>query len=260
MLSEKCQQQGAFAPRALPRLTTPTRPSATLSPSVHFPVLPVIRRTFLQPFLSGARRVSPVASPALAIMPSCLPRRSGTAVSVKVRLPMLPSPLRGRLGLRTFALSRPLPRSHALRPDDSLPLLERDLSVGFIRFVSSTDATQATGLLTLTPVGLPPTEQTSLPWTHYAACGFPALRTPARFMPRCMGPLRLGALSTAAAEANGHCSAQISPDYRTATAYSTSSSRSPDVSVPASSVAASSSPPSPVHDRSSDSHHRWQSK
>src|SRR5215471_1626973 len=35
------------------------------------------------------------------------------------------------------------------------------LSVGFIRFVSSTNATQATGSLTLSPVGLSPTEHAS---------------------------------------------------------------------------------------------------
>ena len=40
------------------------------------------------------------------------------------------------------------------------------LSVGFIRFVSSTDATQATRLLTLALVGLAPTEHASLRWTH----------------------------------------------------------------------------------------------
>jgi len=40
------------------------------------------------------------------------------------------------------------------------------LSVGFIRFVSSTDATQATRLLTLALVGLAPTEHVSLRWTH----------------------------------------------------------------------------------------------
>src|SRR5262247_3940002 len=36
----------------------------------------------------------------------------------------------------------------------------------FHRFVSSTDAIHATGLLTLTPVGRTPTEQASLRWTH----------------------------------------------------------------------------------------------
>ena len=54
-----------------------------------------------------------------------------------------------------------------LRPGDSLALPKRALSVGFTRFVSSTDATQATGLLTPTPVGLTPTEHASLTWTHY---------------------------------------------------------------------------------------------
>jgi hypothetical protein len=40
------------------------------------------------------------------------------------------------------------------------------LSIGFIHFVSSTNAIQATGLLTLTPVGLmSPTEHASLCWT-----------------------------------------------------------------------------------------------
>jgi hypothetical protein len=57
--------------------------------------------------------------------------------------------------------------SRALRPGDSLTLLPRALSIGFIRFVSSTDAIHATGLLTLTPVGLTPTEQASLRWTHW---------------------------------------------------------------------------------------------
>jgi hypothetical protein len=57
--------------------------------------------------------------------------------------------------------------SLALRPGDSLTLPKRALSIGFIRFVSSTDAIQATGLLTFTPVGLTPTEHASLRWTHW---------------------------------------------------------------------------------------------
>jgi len=40
------------------------------------------------------------------------------------------------------------------------------LSVGFTSFVFSTDATQAKGLLTFTPVGLRPTEHVCLSWTH----------------------------------------------------------------------------------------------
>jgi hypothetical protein len=42
------------------------------------------------------------------------------------------------------------------------------------------------------------------PATSNAACGFPALRFPARFMPRVMGPIRLGALS-AVGGAPGSC-------------------------------------------------------
>ncbi len=58
--SEKRQQQGAFAPRELPRLNATTRPSATLSSSTHFPVLPVIGPTLLRQFPAGTRRASPV--------------------------------------------------------------------------------------------------------------------------------------------------------------------------------------------------------
>ena len=42
------KQQGSFAPRALPRLTATTSPSVTLSPSIDFPVEPVIRSTLLR--------------------------------------------------------------------------------------------------------------------------------------------------------------------------------------------------------------------
>ena len=52
--------------------------------------------------------------------------------------------------------------SLALWPGDLLTIPKMALSIGFIRFVSSTDAIQATGLLTLTPVGLSPTEHASL--------------------------------------------------------------------------------------------------
>src|SRR6516164_6350321 len=46
------------------------------------------------------------------------------------------------------------------------PSLTMALSVGFTSFVSSTDATQAKGLLTFTPIGLPPIEHVYLSWTH----------------------------------------------------------------------------------------------
>src|SRR5215468_6507330 len=75
---------------------------------------------------------------------------------------MLPSPDHRGLGLRIIFLSRPLLGSPTLRPGDSLTIPRMALSVGFIRFVSSTNATQATGSLTVAPVRLSPTEHASL--------------------------------------------------------------------------------------------------
>jgi hypothetical protein len=59
--------------------------------------------------------------------------------------------------------------SLSLRPGDSLTAPRAALSIGFIRFVSSTDATQATGFLTVTPAGLSPAGHASLRWTHCLA-------------------------------------------------------------------------------------------
>ena len=57
--------------------------------------------------------------------------------------------------------------SLSLRPGDSLTIPKMALSVGFIRFVFSTDTTQAKGLLTFAPVDyLLPTEHICLSWTH----------------------------------------------------------------------------------------------
>jgi len=59
--------------------------------------------------------------------------------------------------------------SLTLRPGDSLTIPRMASSIGFIHFVSSMNAIQATGLLTLTPVGLmSPTEHASLRWTTLA--------------------------------------------------------------------------------------------
>ena len=58
--------------------------------------------------------------------------------------------------------SRPPVRSFSLRPGDSLTAPRAALSVGFIRFVSSTNATQATGFRLLPRWDSPPTEHASL--------------------------------------------------------------------------------------------------
>jgi hypothetical protein len=52
--------------------------------------------------------------------------------------------------------------SLSLRPGNSLTAPRTALSVGFIRFISSTDATLATGLRLLPRWDSPPTEHASL--------------------------------------------------------------------------------------------------
>src|SRR5271155_2237884 len=101
------------------RFAATTDPTATLSPSIDFPVAPVIRSTLLRRFRAGARRASPVARHVLATVLSLPPRRSEGAASVRFRLPMLPSPSSCELGLRGYALSRPHSRLLSLRPGGS---------------------------------------------------------------------------------------------------------------------------------------------
>ncbi len=68
-------QQGPFAPRALPRFNATTDPAATVSSSVDFPVVPVIRLTLLQTLLPGTRTASPVAWHVLVTVLSLPPRQ-----------------------------------------------------------------------------------------------------------------------------------------------------------------------------------------
>jgi len=162
-------QQGPFAPRALPRFLATPSLTATVSPSADFPVLPVIRPTLLHRFLDGTRTVSPVARHALVTVLSLPPRRSAMTFRSAHVMSCCFRPEPGGSASGFYFLSRPPVGSLALRPGDSLTILKMALSVGFIRFVSSTNATQATRLLTLTSVGLTPTEHVSLRWTHWSA-------------------------------------------------------------------------------------------
>src|SRR5271157_5073398 len=126
------KQQGSFAPRALPRLTATTNPSVTLSPSIDFPVEPVIRSTLLRRFRAGTRRASPVARHVVVTVLSLPPRRSVGAASIRFRLPMLPSPSSWGLGLRGYSLSRPLLRSLLLtRRLPEGDVVDRLQSLGF---------------------------------------------------------------------------------------------------------------------------------
>ena len=135
----------------------------TVSSSNGFPVFRLCHSTLLRQLPSGTRTVSPVARHVLVTVLSLPPRRSVHVASVSPRHVMLPSPRSRGLGLRILVFFRGHFWVH-LRygPATRSPSLEMALSVGFIRFVSSADATQAKGLLTFTPVGLPPTEHASL--------------------------------------------------------------------------------------------------
>ena len=159
-------QQGPFAPRALSRFAATTDPAATVSPSADFPGPPVIRPTLLRRFLDGTRTASPVAQHVLVTVLPLPPRRSDLPPQSDCDKPCCLRPDTEGSASGSCFLSRPPVSSLPLRPGDSLTLPKRALSVGFTRFVSSTDATQATGLLTPTPVGLTPTEHASLTWTH----------------------------------------------------------------------------------------------
>ena len=86
---------------------------------------------------------------------------------------MLPSPYGSGLGFWSFRFSRPYLRSLSLRPDDSLTILKMALSIGFRDSVSLHSAIQATRLLTVTSVGLAPTEHTSFFWTRFRTAGCP---------------------------------------------------------------------------------------
>src|SRR5262252_4806272 len=108
--------------------------------------MPVIRPLLLHRFLGGTRTVSPVAQHVLVTVLSLPTPPECHVASVSLRRSMLPS-LRTR-GARPPALifSRPSLASLTLWPGDPLTIQKMALSIGFIRFVSSTDAIQVAEL------------------------------------------------------------------------------------------------------------------
>ena len=137
-------QQGPVAPQALPRIIATTGLAATVSPFVAFPVAPVIRPTLLHRFLDGTRTVSPVARHVLVTVLPLPPRRSDLSRRSVCDMPWSLRPTIKGSAFGVF-LSRPPMGSLSLRPGNSLTIPRTALSVGFIRFVSSAHATQATG-------------------------------------------------------------------------------------------------------------------
>jgi hypothetical protein len=168
-------QQGSFAPRALPRFIATANLAATVSPSVDFPVCAGYATALAPPISRWGEDgfSSCSACPchrAVPNHPAGVSRRIGQFCVA----PCCLRPEGGGSASGPIFLSRPPLGSLSLRPGDSLAILMMASSVGFIRFVSSANATQVTGLLTLAPVGLTPTEHASLCWTH----SFAKIHTP----------------------------------------------------------------------------------
>src|SRR5947208_250996 len=172
------EQQGPFAPRALPRLIATAGPSATLSPSADFPGSPVIRPTCLRRFRGGARRASPVARCALVTVPSLPPRRS-----VPPRQPRCGGPccLRPTVGGSASGASH-FRGHHCVHsrygPVTRRPSRGRPCRWASGQSVSLLPAIRATGVSTLPPAGLTPAEHISLTWTHNRTGGSPASGSP----------------------------------------------------------------------------------
>src|SRR5262249_43763823 len=161
------KQHGPFALRALLRFVATSDPSATLSPSTAFPVLPVIRPTLLWQFLARMRRASPVAQRTLVTMLSLPPRWRDSAFQFVYTEPCS---LRSRPRSSTprVAISR-LPHvrfrySLVTRNHPFDGFVGRLQSLGF-----PPPCYPNYGAPTLTPVGLSPTECASLSWTHRPA-------------------------------------------------------------------------------------------
>ena len=121
-------------------------------------------------------------------MPSFPPRRSGLAVSVSFSQPCC---LRPYVADSTFGFT--LFRGHIhvhfhygpmTRVFPKETLVDRLQDFGF-----PPPCYPSYEALTITSAGLTPAEHASLSWTHNAACGFPALRSPVCFLSRFMWPI-----------------------------------------------------------------------
>ena len=138
-------QQGPFAPRALPRFLATTSLAAAVSSSADFPGDAGYTTDLLHRLLDGTRTVSPVARHVLVtVLPLTTPPE-WQAVSVSPAACHTAFAPNERARPPDLILSRPPLGSLALRPGDSLTIPKMALSVSLIRFVSSTNPTQATG-------------------------------------------------------------------------------------------------------------------
>ncbi len=166
------EQQGSFAPWALPQFVATANPSATVSPSADFPVFPVMRPTFLHRFRDGSRTVSPVAGYVLVTVLSLPPRRSNRTYRSAHVMPCCLRPEEEGSASGSYFVSRPPVGLLALRPGDSLTIPRMALSIGFRNSVSFLPAIQATRVRTVPSVGLSPTEHARIRWTSHPRLEF----------------------------------------------------------------------------------------
>src|SRR3954454_21799095 len=170
LASEEYEQQGPFAPRALPRLDATAGPSATLSPPADFPGCPVIRPGLLRRFHERGEEGFPSCS-------AC-PRHRAVATTPPERIASSATcddPCCLRLTTEgsasgAYILSGAPVRSLALRPGDSLTIPRMASSMGFRTFGFPPACHSSYGALATTPVGLTPTEHASLRWAHCRRC------------------------------------------------------------------------------------------
>src|SRR5450755_3091796 len=160
------EQQGPFAPRALPRFVATADPSATLSSSADFPVLPVIRPTQLP-------RISPrdeegfsscslcPCRRAVANHPAGVTRRIDRSATCHAAFAF--SVAGSASGTSTFRGDHAFTAVTARR---LAPIPRMGLSMGFRSFGFPPACHPATGLPIVTPTGLTPAGHSSLFWTH----------------------------------------------------------------------------------------------
>ena len=156
------EQQGPFAPRALPRFIATTRPTATVSSSADFPgdagytayLAPPISRWDEDGFSSCS------AHPCHRAAPTTPPERIDA--SVRIRRSMLPSPHTRKLGLRSHLCRGHLWVHLRCGPVTRSPSRRWLCQSASEHLVSLLSATRATGLLTPALAGLTPAGCASL--------------------------------------------------------------------------------------------------
>ena len=154
-----------MAPRTLLRFLATTDPAESLSPSADFPVLPVIRLPCSADFSTGRggflQLLGMTWSPCCPYQPrrSVSPHQSfatlHAAFARKVRARPSGHDFRGHQK-----------GSLALRPGDSLTIHKMASSIGSRIFSFLPSCYSSYWALTLTQVGLTPTDHASLRWTH----------------------------------------------------------------------------------------------